>query len=67
MRNLTGNENIIIDVIIKFHILTGVFPTVDQLTAITGYSPKVIISMVMDGYLITEQSKYSDIIKFKKP
>jgi len=67
MRNLTGNEKIIIDVILKFHILTGVFPTVDQLTSITGYSSKIIISMVIGGYLIIEQCKNSDIIKFKNP
>ena len=66
MLSLTKKEKNIIEVIIKFHILTGVFPTVDQLAAITGYSPTIIVSMVIGGYVITEESNNPGVIKFKK-
>jgi len=65
MRNLTKKEKIIIDVILKFHIHTGVYPTVDQLVNITGFSPKAVISMVTAGYVITEENSNPDVVKFK--
>jgi hypothetical protein len=31
-----------------------------------SYSSKIIISMVMDGFVITEESNNPNIVKFKK-
>jgi hypothetical protein len=54
MSNPKENEKATIDVITRFHILTGVYPTVKQLVTITGYSEKLITrafdALVTSGY-----------------
>lgn len=69
MASLSNNNEIIIDSIAKFYILTGVYPTVGQLSKITRLSKYVVVEnlseLIKCGYfeLDNEEQKCNNCMK----
>lgn len=68
MNNLSLKEKNTIKIIATFHIKTGVYPTVDQLVKITGYSDRSIIKtiemLINCGYLKEEKALYKGSYRY---